>query len=505
MEIRKIITLLFFLVSAIMCYSQWSSKQKPLWTEGMEEFQMCDVKNGKVLFLSQRLAQVMGQGTMFESKVSRLHEYDVFSGKETTLFPKDWNFPESFACYGKSENEVFYESRILANGTLGRWAKIHVYKKGEDKQFGQRLKLMNFDQEGFDCQHPVYIDNLNMLIFSSNRPGGSGGFDLYGSYRMDSIWSPVFSLGSEVNTPSNEQFPEVIGNDLIFIRTSDNGNSSCFKVPLNTQFNGVMNFPEFNEFDRVVPFSSNQIYTEKKAIDEWFEQVQKKETYSLQVSNQTGKLAQVVVRIERNEGFEVFELTTNEKGFTDPFQFSSNEKVKISLQGNWQSLQMPIYATLYSSKWNQIRRYKFNSSGVIQLELLDFIFSKMNFLNLRDDSQLIECSVPSKVQNKLIYYFKKNEWNIDELGNNQIKEWIKEVNPNGVSGTYKITSYSSGEGKRERNKKLAQQRLSTGRESLLTFGVSPLQIQMQIGGIEEKSEGGRRVEIEFIPLQQQLD
>ncbi|MFM2195584.1 MAG: hypothetical protein RL092_1184, partial [Bacteroidota bacterium] len=104
-----------------MTSAQWNLMQKPVWSEGIDHFQLCDIKNGKVLFLSQRLAQVMGQGTMFESKISRLHEYDMFTGRESTLFPKDWSFPEGNACYGSSNNEVFYESKILPNGTNGRW------------------------------------------------------------------------------------------------------------------------------------------------------------------------------------------------------------------------------------------------------------------------------------------------------------------------------------------------------------------------------------------------
>ncbi|MFM7618276.1 MAG: OmpA family protein [Bacteroidota bacterium] len=505
MEIRKIILSISLLGVSFLALSQWAPVQKPDWSQSFEQFQLCDIKNGKVLFLSQRLAQVMGQGTMFESKISRLHEYDIFTGRERTLFPKDWNFPEGHACYGKSNNEVFYESKILPNGTNGRWSKIHIYSKSDNQQFGERLRLLNFDQDGFDCIHPVFIENLNLLVFSSNRAGGLGGFDLYGSYRMDSIWSPVFSLGSEVNTSSNECFPSVHGNELFFTRMSENGNSQCYRVPLNTQFLGVHPLTEFNGFTRLVPFGTNQMYAEKEMKSFWYEQVQKKETYSLLLTNETGKLSQISVRIERNDGFDFFISKTNEKGFTEPFQFSANEKVKISLQGNWQSLQMPIYGTLYSSKGNQIRRYKFNASGVIQFELLDFIFSNVNFLTLHDESQLIDFAAPARAENKLILYFQKNQSTIDRSGQVLIETWMKQVNPNKFNGTYEVKSFCSSDGSAKRNMKLAQDRLNASQESLLKLGVYPSQIEMQIGGIMERIDGGRRVEIEFIPLQEVTD
>jgi hypothetical protein len=505
MEIRKVILSVFLLIVSFMTSAQWNLMQKPVWSEGIDHFQLCDIKNGKVLFLSQRLAQVMGQGTMFESKISRLHEYDMFTGRESTLFPKDWSFPEGNACYGSSNNEVFYESKILPNGTNGRWSKIHVYVKSENAQFGVKLKLANFDQEGYDCIHPLYIENLNLLVFSSNKVGGEGGYDLYGSYRLDSAWSPVFSLGPEVNTSLNEYFPAAQGNDLLFTRLSEKGISECFKVPLNTQFQGIRAFSEFNGFNRLVPFGTNQMYAEKEMKPFWYEQAQKKETYSLLLTNEMGKLAKVSLRIERNDGFDFLLLQTNENGITEPFQFSSNEKVKISLQGDWKSMQMPIYGTLYSSKGNPIRRYRFNASGVIQFELLDFVFSKVKFLNVRDESQLLEFNAPNQVPNKLILYFQNNESNIDRSGQILMETWMKEVNPNKLNGIYKITAFSSIDGKREKNLKLAQQRLNAGKESLLKLGVNPLQIQIKIGGVEERIEGGRRVEIEFLPLQEVTD
>ena len=105
----------------------------------------------------------------------------------------------------------------------------------------------------------------------------------------------------------------------------------------------------------------------------------------------------------------------------------------------------------------------------------------------------------------MILYFQNNESNIDRSGQILMETWMKEVNPNKLNGIYKITAFSSIDGKREKNLKLAQQRLNAGKESLLKLGVSPLQIQIKIGGVEERIEGGRRVEIEFLPLQEVTD
>lgn len=56
------------------------------------------------------------------------------------------------------------------------------------------------------------------LIFSSDRPGGFGGLDLYISVWMDGDWGPAVNLGPEINTPFNEDRPFLLndGRTLFF-------------------------------------------------------------------------------------------------------------------------------------------------------------------------------------------------------------------------------------------------------------------------------------------------
>jgi outer membrane protein OmpA-like peptidoglycan-associated protein len=55
---------------------------------------------------------------------------------------------------------------------------------------------------------PCISPDKRMLIFSSNRPGGYGGKDLYVSYRRpDGRWSLAENLGPTINTPADELAP----------------------------------------------------------------------------------------------------------------------------------------------------------------------------------------------------------------------------------------------------------------------------------------------------------
>lgn len=53
------------------------------------------------------------------------------------------------------------------------------------------------------------------MVFASDMPGGLGGFDLYYSVFRDGKWSSPFNMGSGINSPANEYRP-VLGIDLKF-------------------------------------------------------------------------------------------------------------------------------------------------------------------------------------------------------------------------------------------------------------------------------------------------
>ena len=60
---------------------------------------------------------------------------------------------------------------------------------------------------GFPINVPTYDDNGpavtpdgNLLLFTSDRPGGVGGYDIYVSRKIDGIWSTPKNLGPKVNS-----------------------------------------------------------------------------------------------------------------------------------------------------------------------------------------------------------------------------------------------------------------------------------------------------------------
>ncbi|MFW5656371.1 MAG: OmpA family protein [Bacteroidota bacterium] len=64
-----------------------------------------------------------------------------------------------------------------------------------------------FNIHGFSVAHPNITNDGTLLYFAANIPGGYGGSDIYRSVFEDGIWGPPENLGPSVNSPYDEYFP----------------------------------------------------------------------------------------------------------------------------------------------------------------------------------------------------------------------------------------------------------------------------------------------------------
>lgn len=83
---------------------------------------------------------------------------------------------------------------------------------------GNWLNIKAFPYNGSDYAtgFPALSPDGNTLIFASNQPGGSGGWDIYVSNWNGSSWTTPRNIGEPLNTPGNEVTPFYDGKDLYF-------------------------------------------------------------------------------------------------------------------------------------------------------------------------------------------------------------------------------------------------------------------------------------------------
>lgn len=134
--------------------------------------------------------------------------------------------------------------------------KLLTYKKDvlwesnlKNGVFEKSTKMSTAVNIGPSQNHASITADGSTIYFSSNKPGGIGGFDLYRSYKKsDGTWGEAENLGPAVNTKGNEDSP-VISPDGSVLYFSSNGllgygDYDVFKLEMGADYNTVINMGE---------------------------------------------------------------------------------------------------------------------------------------------------------------------------------------------------------------------------------------------------------------------
>jgi Tol biopolymer transport system component len=135
-----------------------------------------------------------------------------------------WTSPLNITPVIQSDGD-YYISSLSSDGRLLLLSKndnynSDIYSSAYDgTNWSKTVKLnKNINTKYWESQGSLSEDG-NRIIFSSDRPGGFGGLDLYISFKTNGDWGPAVNLGPEINTQFNEDRPFLINNDktLFFI------------------------------------------------------------------------------------------------------------------------------------------------------------------------------------------------------------------------------------------------------------------------------------------------
>lgn len=97
--------------------------------------------------------------------------------------------------------------------------KMYTAKAPDFKE----IKPFPYNNDQYSVGHPAISKDGNLLIFSSDMPGGSGGADLYYSVRLNEKgeWGKPINMGRKINTEGDEEFPYLDKEGLLYY--SSNG------------------------------------------------------------------------------------------------------------------------------------------------------------------------------------------------------------------------------------------------------------------------------------------
>lgn len=137
---------------------------------------------------------------------------------DRAIFPssQSFTFPADAMTFNQDYTEMYF-SRLPDNKNP---EKIYYaqFKPGKNEKGEWKIDNhpLSFCNDASTYTHPALSADGNMIIFSSNKKGSEGRFDLFITRKEGINWSVPENLGNPINTSGNELFPFLDSENNLF-------------------------------------------------------------------------------------------------------------------------------------------------------------------------------------------------------------------------------------------------------------------------------------------------
>lgn len=126
---------------------------------------------------------------------------------------------ESSPVFSADGNTMYFNrtNSSKSNSDGDRIAHIKIYRAEKVNGVWMNVEALPFNSNKFSTEHPALSSDEKRLYFSSDRPGGFGGFDIYRvDINEDGTFGEPENLGDTVNTKHREQFPYISARNVLY-------------------------------------------------------------------------------------------------------------------------------------------------------------------------------------------------------------------------------------------------------------------------------------------------
>ncbi|MBK6621874.1 MAG: OmpA family protein [Saprospirales bacterium] len=216
----------------------------PINTENLE-FSPAFYQNGIVYVTSRRKGGAVDKKigeTFFELYYSDLDRKGFPMKPQEFSVNMNSTMHEGPVTFNRKGDVVYFTRNNEENGVQKADSKgvtrLKVYEGHKGEFDWEDVKELPFNNDEFSTMHPSLSPDGRRLYFSSDMPGGYGGFDLYFVEKRGESWSIPINMGPDINSQLNEVFPYIHESGVLFF--SSNGHNSrggldIFMVNISTQ------------------------------------------------------------------------------------------------------------------------------------------------------------------------------------------------------------------------------------------------------------------------------
>ena len=123
------------------------------------------------------------------------------------------------------KRNIFYITRSSKTFGKDNLIQLDLYYIPFEKSTGKIAIPLTINGQNYSSMHPSVSPDGNRLYFSSDRPGGFGGMDLYfvEILKDNQLGKPV-NLGPDINSSLDEVFPLSFSKNILFYSYNNNNN-----------------------------------------------------------------------------------------------------------------------------------------------------------------------------------------------------------------------------------------------------------------------------------------
>lgn len=166
------------------------------------------------------------------------------------FYHKDLNSPYHdgpIAFYGKGKHVAFSRNNLNAGKPIHHSGKVHLklyFSELDDENEMKNIEAFPFNDDAHSAGHPWVSEDGNTLYFSSDRPGGEGGVDIYKSKKHDGKWTTPQNLGPTVNTMGDEFYPFMANDSTLYFSSNGLGGIGGLDIYVSRLKHNVFTVPE---------------------------------------------------------------------------------------------------------------------------------------------------------------------------------------------------------------------------------------------------------------------